>query len=203
MTPEPTKLRDRRSQLTREEILGAARRLFAERGYARTSVRDIAHEAGVSPQTVYDSVGSKSELVARLNDLIDAEANIQPLAAAMSASDDPAYVVATSARMTRAILESCGDILRTLVAGAKSEPELTRVLDEGHRRHVAGAHLVVERLHRMGALPRRTNLEQAAQELAALSDFRIALVLHDSYGWPLARVESWIADESRRLILGG
>jgi AcrR family transcriptional regulator len=64
MTDESSKLRERRSQLTREEILLTARRLFAERGYARTSVRDIAREAGVSPQTVYDSIGSKSELVA-------------------------------------------------------------------------------------------------------------------------------------------
>ena len=35
----PVSLRDRKAQLTRNEILQAARRLFAERGYARTSVR--------------------------------------------------------------------------------------------------------------------------------------------------------------------
>ena len=39
---------------------------LAERGYSRTSVRHIAEAAGVSAQTVYDSVGSKQELVARL-----------------------------------------------------------------------------------------------------------------------------------------
>lgn len=202
MAADPARLRDRRSQLTREEILIAARRLFAERGYARTSVRDIAHEAAVSPQTVYDSIGSKSELVARLNDVIDAEAGVPGLATAMSASDDPAYVAGTSARITRAILEHCGDIVRVLVAGAAGEQALVRVLEEGHRRHVAGAQRVVERLHRLRALPRRTNLREAGQALAAVSDVRIALVLQDSYGWPLDRVEAWIATESRRLLLG-
>ena len=202
MAEIPPKLRDRRSRLTRDEILATARRLFAERGYARTSVRDIAQEAGVSPQTVYDSIGSKSELVARLNDLIDVEAGVPGLAGAMSQSDDPTYVAATSARVTRGILEHCGDILRTLVAGSAGEPDLVRVLDEGRRRHLAGAHRVVERLQQLGALPPRTNLQEAGQWLAAVNDFRIALVLHDTYGWPLDRIEAWLAGESRRLLLG-
>src|SRR4051812_29693452 len=102
MPVPPSNLRDRRAQLTREEVLAAARRLFAERGYTRTSVRDIAQAAGVSPQTVYDSVGSKSELVARLNDLIDVEAGVPALARAMEDTDDPVQVAATSAGITRA-----------------------------------------------------------------------------------------------------
>jgi AcrR family transcriptional regulator len=195
-------LRERRSQLTREEVLTAARRLFAERGYARTSVRDIAAAAGVSPQTVYDSVGSKSALVARLNDLIDTEAGVGALARAMAESDDPAYVVGTSARITRAILETCSDVLRTLVAGAADEPDLAQVLEEGHRRHVAGARSVVERLRRLEALPRGVDTEDAAQALAATSDFRIGLVLHDGYGWSLDRVEEWTASQGRALLAG-
>jgi hypothetical protein len=151
---------------------------------------------------VYDSIGSKSELVARLNDLIDAEAGVADLAAAMSVSDDPAYVASTSARITRAILEHCGDILRVLAGGAAGEADLVRVLDEGRRRHLAGAQQVLARLHRLHALPRRTNLDETARSLAALSDFRIALVLHDGYGWSLERVEHWMAAECRRLVGG-
>lgn len=202
MTGNPSTLRDRRSRMTREEVLAAARRLFAERGYARTSVRDIAQEAGVSPQTVYDSVGSKSELVARLNDLIDTEADVPALARTMVESTDPAYVAVTSARITRTIVGRCGDVLRTLAAGAAGEPDLARVLEEGHRRHLAGARAVVERLHRLGALPDGTDLGEAAASLAAVSDFRIALVLHDVHGWALDRVEAWIAEECRRVLLG-
>src|SRR5687768_10693282 len=125
---KPPSLRERQAQLTRDEILSAARRLFAERGYARTSVRDIAKAAGVSAQTVYDSVGSKQTLVARLNDLIDAEAGIGDIAAATFASGEPLEVVATSARITRSILEHCGDIVRALVSGAASEPALQAAL---------------------------------------------------------------------------
>ena len=71
MPEKPPSLRERQAQLTQAEILKAARRLFAERGYTRTSVRDIAEAAAVSAQTVYDSIGSKQALVLRFNDLID------------------------------------------------------------------------------------------------------------------------------------
>ena len=198
---KPLSRRERQAQQTREEILGAARRLFAERGYTRTSVRDIAEAAGVSAQTVYDSVGSKPALVARLNDVIDAEAGIAAIAAASAQSTDPAEVVATPARITRAILEHCGDIIHALVTGASAEPDLEAVLAEGHRRHVEGATRTVEALERMGALDPSIERKQAAETLAALSDFRFALVLRDSYGWSLDAVEAWIAATSRSLLL--
>ena len=152
MAENPPSLRERRAQLTRDEILGAARRLFAERGYARTSVRDIAKAAGVSAQTVYDSVGSKQALVSSLNDLIDAEAGIAALARAAAESDDPREVAATNARITRSILEHCGDIIHALVTGAAAEPELAAVLAEGQRRHVEGAGRVVAVLRGLDAL---------------------------------------------------
>jgi AcrR family transcriptional regulator len=195
-------LRERRAQLTRDEILRAARRLFAERGYARTSVRDIAQAAGVSPQTVYDSVGSKQALVSRLNDLIDAEAGVAEIVRGAAESGDPWEVAATSARVTRSILERCGDIVHALVTGAAAEPELAAALAEGQRRHLEGARGVIGGLRSLEALDAAVDPDEAAETLAAVSDFRLALVLRDSYGWSLDRVESWIAATSRALLLG-
>src|SRR6476619_3599739 len=115
MPKQPSTLRARQAQLTRDEILGAARRLFAENGYSRTSVRDIAEAAGVSSQTVYDSIGSKQAIVARLNDLIDVEADIAAIASTGARSGDPEQVLAVQAKVLRSILEHCGDIIRALV----------------------------------------------------------------------------------------
>jgi AcrR family transcriptional regulator len=198
---QPT-LRERQAQLTRAEILRAARRLFADRGYSRTSVRDIARAAGVSAQTVYDSIGSKQALVARLNDLIDEEAGIAGIAAAAADDPDPRRVAATSARITCSILEHCGDIIHALVTGAAAEPDLERALAEGQRRHLDGARQIVGRIQALGALAPSTSVEDAASTLAAVSDVRLAVVLRDSYGWSLERVERWIADTSRALLLG-
>jgi len=198
----PLNLRERRAQLTRDAVLGAARQLFAERGYARTSVRDIARAAGVSAQTVYDSVGSKQALVARLNDLIDNEAGIAAIARAAAETEDPREVVATSARITRSILEQCGDIVHALVTGAAAEPELSAVLAEGQRRHVEGVGQVVGLLGRLGALG-PIDPDDAAATLAAVTDVRSGLVLRESYGWSLDRIESWMAATCGTLLLGG
>ena len=43
----------------------------------------------------------------------------------------------------------------------------------------------------------------AAETLAAVSDIRFAVVLSEDYGWSYDRIESWIADASRALLLGG
>lgn len=66
---------------SRDAILQAARRLFGERGYAATTIRDIAAEAAVSPALVMKTCGTKQQLYADATPLeptpIDAD---QPLA---------------------------------------------------------------------------------------------------------------------------
>ena len=163
-------------------------------------MRDIAKAAGVSAQTVYDSVGSKQALVSSLNDLIDAEAGIAALARAAAESEDPGEVAATSARITRSILEHCGDIIHALVTGAAAEPELAAVLAEGQRRHVEGAGRIVGLLRGLEALG-SLDPGDARETLAAATDIRFALVLRESYGWSLDRVENWMAAASRALLL--
>jgi len=55
-----------RSTGTREVILEAAERLFAERGFAATSVRDIVGEAKTSAPSLYHFFGSKENLLVDL-----------------------------------------------------------------------------------------------------------------------------------------
>ena len=54
------------AQATRQAIVEAARRLFAERGFFATKVDDIAAEARVAPATVYAVTGGKQGLLAEL-----------------------------------------------------------------------------------------------------------------------------------------
>ena len=51
---------------TREAILDAAERLFAERGFAGTSVRHIVRESDISPPSLYHFFGSKENLLVEL-----------------------------------------------------------------------------------------------------------------------------------------
>lgn len=56
-------LRERKKARTRRLIADAAARLFAEHGYEQVAVSDVAREAEVSEQTIYNYFGSKEQLV--------------------------------------------------------------------------------------------------------------------------------------------
>lgn len=56
-------LRERKKALTRRLIADTAARLFAEHGYEQVSVSDIAREADVADQTVYNYFPTKDQLV--------------------------------------------------------------------------------------------------------------------------------------------
>jgi AcrR family transcriptional regulator len=56
--------RKQRRQRTEAAILAAARGLFAEHGYERTTIRAVAGEAGVDPALVMQHFGSKDGLFA-------------------------------------------------------------------------------------------------------------------------------------------
>ncbi|MGZ4332390.1 MAG: TetR/AcrR family transcriptional regulator [Solirubrobacteraceae bacterium] len=58
-----TGLRERKKARTRRVIADAAARLFAEHGYEHVAVSDVAREAEVSEQTVYNYFQTKEHLV--------------------------------------------------------------------------------------------------------------------------------------------
>ena len=185
---------------TRRDILSAARQRFARQGYAATTLKDIAADAGVSVQTVYDSVGTKAELVRRLNDLIDAEAQVGEIAATLASLDDPLAVARVPARITCRLIDRCGDILRACLAGTATEPGLAGLAEEGGRRHRAGAASVAQQLSVMRALRATLDVDQAATTIAALADFRVAILLIDDHRMTLGQLEDWIADTTIRAI---
>jgi AcrR family transcriptional regulator len=65
-SPKPSVKRTRRGPYTRQQILDASLRLFSERGFARTTVRDIARQAGITDAAIYYHFDSKRELLEAL-----------------------------------------------------------------------------------------------------------------------------------------
>ena len=54
--------RRRNAAETRERLLSAAEELFAERGFERTTIREVGQQAGVDPTLIARYFGSKAEL---------------------------------------------------------------------------------------------------------------------------------------------
>ena len=61
--PTSRRERDQRAAATRAAILAAAEELFLRDGYARTSMKAVATQAGVSEKTMYLTFSTKANLL--------------------------------------------------------------------------------------------------------------------------------------------
>lgn len=113
---------------TRAEVLAAARREFAAKGYGGATIRAIAGRAGVDPALVHHYFGNKRQLFVSAIELpVDPDAII---AAALEGDPERA-----GERMLGAFLRSWGteqgDVLvRSLLRSAVADPELLGTLRE-------------------------------------------------------------------------
>jgi AcrR family transcriptional regulator len=64
ITASPTPSRRRKGELTAERILDVAEAIFAERGYAGATLRDVAAEVGLRTPSLYNHFPSKESLYA-------------------------------------------------------------------------------------------------------------------------------------------
>ncbi|MEV7552464.1 helix-turn-helix domain-containing protein [Amycolatopsis sp. NPDC089917] len=188
--PGIVRLRDRREALTLRTILTAARGLFAERGYARTPIRLIAQEAGVSPQTIYAHFGSKAGVLGGLVDLLDDEAGIPGLVAEASRTEDQVALLGLLATLARQVRERCGDIVTMLGSGAAVDPDIAATQAEGARRNRLGVEMVIDRV-RDGdrpVVPRATDIA------VALMSAGVHTGLVAEAGWSHDDYEAWLKD---------
>jgi AcrR family transcriptional regulator len=88
----PTGLRELKKARTRRLIADTAARLFAERGYEHVAVSDVAREAEVAEQTVYNYFPTKEQLV------IDREQQVQDRLCDLIRSRPPAVTPAAAIR---------------------------------------------------------------------------------------------------------
>jgi AcrR family transcriptional regulator len=193
--------RQKQAEDTRQAIVTAARRLFVERGYAATTMSDIAAEAGVAVQTIYASCGSKRDLVLSLTDLIDEEAGVAELGDELRAAGTPRDVLALGVTITTRIQERCGDIVGSLMSAAAVEEEAAAAMQEGLARHREGARATARRIARLGGLRAGLGSERAATSIAVLSSPAVYAQLRDQHGLSLQQSGQWIEESLARLIL--
>jgi AcrR family transcriptional regulator len=127
MTPEPGVVlagasEDARRTDTRDRILEVAARLFSERGFAGTSIRDIADALGVTKAALYYHFPSK--------DAILGELVAQPLAAVRAVLEEPHRLTDRAGRevfIRKAVdaLSSCGPEIMAVFR----DPKLVEAVD--------------------------------------------------------------------------
>ncbi|MBN9492214.1 TetR/AcrR family transcriptional regulator [bacterium] len=193
--------RKKQAEETRQAILAAARKLFAERGYAATPLADIAAEAGVSVPTLYASVGPKSAIALALVDFINEQVDMRSLDMAQDAATNGPDLIRAIAHLVRMLNEHAGDLIRVMTSAALVEPDLVPVAAAGRRYHREGQRVNAMRLARLGALRKGLSEEHAAAILATQTAYEVFTLMVMEEGWTYDAVEDWLVETLSSLLL--
>ncbi|MGZ0147115.1 TetR/AcrR family transcriptional regulator [Kribbella sp. WER1] len=176
---------------TRSEIADAARRLFVSQGWAATTVRDVAREAGVSVPTVYSVYGNKAGLTQALADAAGLSADLERQVAELDAAkDDPVRQLAAMAGFDRRLYERAGDVIVLLREASRSEPELGELYAEG-RRTADRTRVEVFSGWPAGVLREGLDVPTAVDVYAGLCNVDVYRTFTGERGWSADRVEDW------------
>jgi AcrR family transcriptional regulator len=183
--------RERQARQTREQIVEAARRLFARDGFTRTTVEAIAREAGVSAQTVYASVGSKRAIVLALLDRMEAEGGNEDLRRELGSTEDPHRQLRAIVSFNRRLFERGRDVLDVVMA-TRADPDVEAFGRAGEARRREGQARWVRAWAEEGVL--RPNLDEgeAADVLWALTGPELYWLFAVNTGWSGLRFEEWL-----------
>jgi len=194
-------LRAERAAVTRRRIAETARALFARDGYGATTLRDIAHEAGVAVQTVYAVYRSKAGILEELRE----EAVNQPEAAALfraaMTEAEPRTRLHLFARSIRQRWERAGDIVAIHQDAATTDRAVRAGVDEaeGIRRDgMRRLAMVLEPALRAGV-----STERAGALMDALTLPAVYANLTEVHHWTADEFEAWLTSALIRELLGG
>lgn len=193
--------RQEQAEATRQAILGAARDLFVERGYARTTVADIAAAARVAVPTVYVSVGPKPSILGELRRMIPVLAGVpDDVHAPFGTVHDPRRLVSMFVAGVRRLLDTSGELMYAIESAAPFEPVAAEAWDEGLVIHRATCSTIVRRLEAIGVLTPALVAAQAGDVLSLLSLPATWRTLGHDYGWTTDQIETWIVDTALATI---
>ena len=123
---QPTK-RERQAEERRNQLVEAALRLFAEKGFEKTTIKDLSEAVGVAQGLIYHYYGSKEEL---LFAAVDRHGFLPELRRVLAASyERPAdEVLPEIAGDFYALLEEKRDLVRVFFRESQTNPEVGKRL---------------------------------------------------------------------------
>jgi AcrR family transcriptional regulator len=206
--PYDSRLRREKAEATRLAIAAAAGRLFAERGYAATSIEEIAAAAGVGRATVFSSVGGKLELLKAAYQLAvrgPANANTplgrQSRSRRISAEADAHKLLAGYAGVMVEVGRRLAPLYEAVRAAAHADPEareLWHVITEERRTAATG---LVRRLAQRDALRDGLDHQSASDILWVLNDPGLYQLLVTQRRWTQRRFRTWLTTTMQTQLL--
>jgi AcrR family transcriptional regulator len=146
----PSSLRAEQVAQTRAALTAAGRSLFGERGFAATSVEDLAQEARVTTGALYHHFPTKKALFESVFEQLHVELLSESAAAAAGSEAGVAQLLRGSEAFLDAVLRP--DIARILIIDAPSVLGIARFTELDERHAVGATVSVIEAAVRAGVL---------------------------------------------------
>lgn len=192
---------------TRRKIVAAAYTLFAEQGYAGTTIENIAQEAGCAVQSIYAIFGNKRAILTRLVEVSVGgdEAPIpileRPEPQAVRQERDQRRQLQQFAQGIAEIMARMRPIFEILRIAAKTEPDIAALLQQ----------LLDERLQNMikfaawvaanGPLREGLDIEAAGETVWLLTSAEVYHLSIVDRGWTRERYAQWLSTTLITLLL--
>lgn len=198
--------REEQAAATRAEIITAAGELFAQRGYAATTVAAIAASARVTPKTVY-ALGDKARLLTLALDraivgddepvpLLD-RPDLQAVLTACTGPEAARLVAARGAPMLLRMFP----LYRAFEHAAATDPQLAQQWRDYQDRRHHDIGRVVDAISSVAPLRPGLSPDRATDTLWALLGWHPVALLVEQRGWGAADVQTWIEDVFATVLL--
>lgn len=191
---------------TRRRVLDAARTSFLDHGFAGTTIRSVAADAGVSQETIYKSFGGKAALLKAVYDtaLVGDDEAVplaqRPEAIAVRNAADASESLTAYARLAGVIAGRVDPLLRVVLGARDADPGLSEFARTIDRERRVGSATWVERWHASGWLRDDLNADRAADVLWVLNANEVRWLLQDQ-GWTPDEITTWLGQTFRAALL--
>jgi AcrR family transcriptional regulator len=190
--------RQARARETQRTVIRAAQKLFVERGYGRTTMADVAEEAGVSVETVYANFRNKPTLLHRVWDITiggDDEEVVfheRPEVIAVRTEPDLAKRLMMHAKLSTQTARRMTPFLLAVQGAAGNEPAAAEMLDEIGRQRLAGMSVMAKEAKKSGQLA--VSEEECRDVVWAFTDGMLWHRLVNERGWTDERFAEWVGN---------
>ena len=194
------------ARATRARILETACASFLARGFAGTTIRLVADEAGVSQETIYKSFGGKAGLLKVVYDTTlagdddDVPLAQRPEALAVLEADSGEAAVNAYAKLAQTIGARTDPLVRMIMGSRDTDATLMSFVDTIHQQRRVGSAHWVGHWHAAGWLREDLDVERAADILWALNSYEPRWLLIDR-GWTAEEFTAWLAETLRHALL--
>lgn len=199
--------RTEQAAATRMAVLSAARDLFIRKGYLATHIADIATQAGVSPDTVYATVGRKPALLRELVETAISgsetaiRAEQRDYVIRMLAAETATEKITIYAQAITSIQQRMAPVFLALRDAAATDPDCSALWAEIADRRAANMRKLAADLRSTGELRDDLTDDQVADIIWSMNAAEYWDLLVRGRNWNADAFTNWLIDAWTRLLL--